>query len=409
MAVNQTPLFSRIRDIFDQGFTVDWISTIYVSLTHLIALIGAPFAFYYAPSELTPVIIGWIAIYFVFGGVSITAYCHRLITHQAANDISLPVHLFFGFVGQVLAMQGHIIRWSSNHVLHHGADKSGKHLLDPYSATWFPSTWQNFIWSHTIAHLINHPDSEEKDRAIAAKEKVKILRIQRRLYVPLIVLWVYITPFSVGYFLTGTLAGGLGLLAASLVGMILVQHNTWTVNSITHMWGFTRGLHSSALNNYLWLGPLGEGNHHADHHDCQTDYRNGFGWTGWLLDPTRYLLLSLRGLGLVKGLRSASKHVESEIIAQRRLRELETKSPSPLWSLWEQKLISAKADWLEKTRQWEQYCQQVKKLKKMSLPDFELQQRIEKLKAEIQQAKVNMQEARMSFFDTLSAYKQDMA
>ncbi|MFT5692148.1 MAG: stearoyl-CoA desaturase (delta-9 desaturase) [Oceanicoccus sp.] len=409
MAVNQQPLFNRIRDIFSNGFSVDWISAIYVGVTHFVTLLGAPFAFYYAPAELTPVIIAWISVYFVFGAVSITAYCHRLITHQAAKDISLPVHLCFGFVGQVLAMQGHIIRWSSNHVLHHGADKSGKYLLDPYSATWFPKAWQNFIWSHTISHLINHPDSEEKERAIAAKEKIKILRLQRQLYVPLIVLWVYLTPFTVGYILTGSLAGALGLLAASLVGMILVQHNTWTVNSITHMWGFTQGLHSSAVNNYVWLGPLGEGNHHADHHDCQTDYRNGFGWTGWLLDPTRYVLLSLRGVGLVKGLRRASKHVESEIIARRRLRDLETKTSSTLWSLWEQKLVSAKADWLEKTRQWEQYRQQVKKLKKMSLPDFEFEQRINNLKAEIQLAKRNMKEARISFFETLSAYRQAAA
>lgn len=409
MAVNQQPLFNRIRDTFDKGFTVDWATTIYVGITHLMVLIGAPIAFYFAPAELTPVIVSWIVVYFFFGAVSITAYCHRLITHNAAKDVSLPVHLIFGFIGQVIAMQGHVIRWTSNHALHHGADKNGKFLLDPYSATWFPKAWQNFAWSHTLAHLMNHPDSPERDKAVAAKEKFAILRLQRSLYVPLIALWVYLTPLTVGYWLTGTAAGAFGLLAASLVGMILVQHNTWTVNSITHMWGFTRGLHSSAVNNYVWLGPLGEGNHHADHHDCQTDYRNGFGWSGWLLDPTRYLLLSLRGLGLVKGLRRVSKHIESETIAKRRLRDLQDKTSSSLWSSWEQKLVAAKADWLDKTKQWELCRYQFKNLKSMSLPEIEFQQQFDKLKAEIELTKANMQEARDRFFDAISAYKMAAA
>ena len=94
---------------------------------------------------------------------------------------------------------------------------------------------------------------------------------------------------------------------------MLVQHNTWTVNSVTHMWGWTKGLKSSAVNNYIWLGPLGEGNHHADHHDFPRDYRNGFGWSGWLLDPTRYGILLLRAFGLVRGLHRATTAEEDQI------------------------------------------------------------------------------------------------
>ena len=68
------------------------------------------------------------------------------------------------------------------------------------------------------------------------------------------------------------------------------------------------------VNNYIWLGPMGEGNHHADHHDFPRDYRNGFGWLGWVLDPTRYAILALRGLGLVSGLNHANRRDEAALL-----------------------------------------------------------------------------------------------
>ena len=111
---------------------------------------------------------------------------------------------------------------------------------------------------------------------------------------------------GIGFWLAGV-PGAICLMVASIGGFILAQHNTWTVNSITHLWGSKDGAISSAKNNYIWMGPLGEGNHHADHHDHGKDFRNGFGVSGWLLDPTRYVILALRGLGLVKGLQRASK------------------------------------------------------------------------------------------------------
>ena len=93
----------------------------------------------------------------VLGSLSTTLYSHRLITHNATKEVSLPVHLFFCLFGQILSVQGSVRRWSANHVLHHGVDRHGKKELDPYSATWFPDSLRNFLWSHTLTHLFNHP------------------------------------------------------------------------------------------------------------------------------------------------------------------------------------------------------------------------------------------------------------
>ena len=219
------------------------------------------------------------------------------------------------------------MRWAANHSLHHGVDRHGKKELDPYSATWFPDSLRNFLWSHTLTHLYDHPETEEYRRSHGAKRHAVIMW-QDRWYGLLTTFWIFFFPMGLGYALGG-FTGLFALTAGSMLGTVAVQHNTWTVNSITHMWGLAPGIKSSASNNYFWLGPLGEGNHHGDHHDYPRDYRNGFGVSGWLLDPTRYGILALRALGLVRGLNRASKHEEAEIIAQRNSMKWACSSPFP--------------------------------------------------------------------------------
>ncbi|MEL7399625.1 MAG: hypothetical protein AAFN68_03515, partial [Pseudomonadota bacterium] len=188
---------------------------------------------------------------------------------------------------------------------------------------------------------------------------------------------------------------------ASVGGFILAQHNTWTVNSVTHMWGFTKGAFSSAKNNYVWMGPMGEGNHHADHHDFGRDYRNGFGWSGWLLDPTRYVILLLNALGLVKGLQRATKKQEAEIIARRKLNQAQARTQSPLWQKWENKLEALRSDWVEATSRWEAFKAEKIKLESVSLPTIELRERMHRIKVEMEVAKRAMRARRQAFFDAL--------
>lgn len=397
---NPAPIFNRIRDVFSNGFTIDWVTASFISISHLVCLIATPFAYYYAPDGFWQVMLGWTLIHGLVGSLSTTVYSHRLISHGAAKTITWPVHIVFGFVGQIFAMQGSVRRWAAMHVMHHGVDRTGKHHLDPYSATWFKRGWQNFLWSHMLTYFFYHPCKEESDRAYQAKNSTPLIW-QEKLYLPLLILLNFVLPAVLGYVFTGTLAGAFGLLMASVGGFILAQHNTWTVNSVTHMWGFKNGTFSSAKNNYLWLGPMGEGNHHADHHDYPRDYRNGFGWSGWLLDPTRYVILLLRLFGLVRGLERASKSREAEIIARRKLYEAQVKTQGNRWEKWETRLEELKSEWLEATRQWESFKFRKMQLKTMSLPTLEFQRKLELLKAEIKVSKRNMLARKQAFFDAI--------
>jgi len=309
-------IYNSFSELFDNGFSLDVGTIVFVSSIHVAAVVLGGWLILGAPADWTRLALTWVITQFVLGSLSTTLYTHRLITHNAVKHVSAPVHLFFCAFGQIFSVQGSVQRWSANHALHHGVDRHGKTELDPYSATWFPDSLRNFIWSHTLTHLLRHPRSDEYERSHSV-QRHPIIMWQDKVYGLLTTFWLFFFPMGLGYWFGGW-TGFFALMAGSMIGSVLVQHNTWTVNSVTHMWGWTKGLKSSAVNNYIWLGPLGEGNHHADHHDFPRDYRNGFGKSGWLLDPTRYAILLLRGLGLVRGLNRATPAQEQEIRAARK-------------------------------------------------------------------------------------------
>jgi stearoyl-CoA desaturase (delta-9 desaturase) len=367
--------------------------------------------------------LSWTLLHALIAAIATTAYSHRLIAHRAAKDIRLPTHIVFLGL-QLFALQGSVRRWSAQHVIHHAVDKTGQHHLDPYSTTWFDTGWRNFLWSHMLTYFFNHPPSREFDAAMNAKMHPAIIW-QDKHYLPLLILANFALPIALGIGLAGWL-GGFCLLVASSAGYVLAHHNTWTVNSVTHLWGFKKGLISSAKNNYIWLGPLGEGNHHADHHDHPKDFRNGFGWSGWVLDPTRYVILSLRALGLVKGLNRASRWQEAHIITRRKVRDTQAKSQSVVWQRWEEKLALLGDEWLAAAQTWDQF-----KLEKIQLSqqirqagadrmaaarermgdtqeDFmrDLQVRREAVRAELHDARKRLKERREAFLAALSELKQ---
>jgi len=419
----QAPLYRRFVDLFDAGFSIDWGIGSFLVISHLAALLLTPVAYIYAPDGLWQVMLAWTLVHCFLGALATTVYAHRLIAHGAVKEIRLPTHVLFLIV-QLFAVQGSVRRWSAQHVIHHAVDKTGQHHLDPYSATWFDTQWRNFMWSHMLTFLFNHPPSAEFDAAFKAKSHPAILW-QDKYYLWLIIAANFVLPMVLGMALAGW-QGALCLMMASVAGFVLAQHNTWTVNSVTHMWGFKKGLLSSAKNNYIWLGPLGEGNHHADHHDYPRDFRNGFGWSGWLLDPTRYAILALRGVGLVGGLNRASRLQEAQIITQRNVRDSEAASASTIWQQWEATVAAISEEWLSAAKAWDQFKLEQRRLKRQirqlgasrlevarerletaqTISSLELRCRLQAVRAEMRDAKQQFKLNRNAFFSALSKVKE---
>ena len=319
----QLKTISEVRSKLKHRFNA--VNIGYLGSIHLLALL-AFIPIIYAPEGMLKVMIIYFAVHTTLALISTTAYAHRLISHSATRKVNIIVHLFFGYFGQTLAAQGSLASWAGKHRVHHAVDANQHHDEDPYSAVWFQSAWRNFLWSHVLCYCFESPHEEElfKNRTEKILKQHNIMRLQHEHYLAFLVCITKLLPLTIGYLIGGTIWASLCLLWTSIFAIVCSQNITWSVNSITHMWGVSAA-RSSAKNNYVWLLPLGEGNHHADHHDAPTDYRNGFGFTAWLLDPTRYVLLFLRSIRLVGPLQRASRLTELKMMAERRLQELHDK------------------------------------------------------------------------------------
>ena len=381
------PLYRTFSELFGKGFSLDWSTIVFLIGVHSAAIVLFSWLLFAAPAEWVRYAALWAVIHCLVGSFSTTVYTHRLITHNAAKSVSAPVHAFFCFFGQIFSVQGSVRYWSANHTLHHGVDRHGNREVDPYSATWFADPVRNFLWSHTLAHCFFHPRTKEVVKAHTAKRH-PIIMTQERWYGLLTTFWIFLVPMALG-FATGGWIGFFALLAGSMIGTVAIQHNTWTVNSITHMWGWTKGLRSSARNNYIWLGPVGEGNHHGDHHDFPRDYRNGFGWTGWLLDPSRYPILLLRALGLLGELNKASAKEEAAVLAARRMDAILpnkgqlSADAQALYAQLEEKVIELRKDWVDAIGKWESLKKQNRFVQKASLSRQEISEEIRLAKAHV--------------------------
>ena len=315
----------RLRDVRLLDHRISWVNSIFLTITHLLAvLVFLPL--YFSPTGLWKFMLAYFVVHVWLGLVSTTAYAHRMVSHRATQKISPLVHLFFGYIGQTLAVQGSIAEWAGRHRAHHAVDGHRKHAQDPYSAVWFKSKWQNFVWSHFLCYFFHHPstDTEYEERINRVLHQYKLLGLQHRWYLFFLIAVNYALPFMIGMWVGGTLWTGICFVWTAVTATVLIQQITWTVNSFTHLFGI-RAARSSARNNYFWLLPLGEGNHHADHHDAPTDYRNGFGWSGWVSDPTRYVLIVLRWLRLIGPLQRTSRALELRALAERKIKTLKAK------------------------------------------------------------------------------------
>ncbi len=82
------------------------------------------------------------------------------------------------------------------------------------------------------------------------------------------------------------------------VSTTLLWHGTFTINSLTHLFGRRRYLTTDNSRNsfILALVTMGEG-WHNNHHYYQRSVNQGFFW--WEIDPTYYILRALAAVGLV--------------------------------------------------------------------------------------------------------------
>ncbi len=208
---------------------------------------------------------------YAVAGFGVTIGYHRMATHRAFT--SHPIVKLFWMIAGSTGFQGPIIGWVAIHRRHHQrSDLDG----DPHSPHANDAGGMlGGLWHAHTAWLVR-PAPADLRRSVKDLAQDPVARFVDRTYL----LWVFLgaaVPFTIGWLVKGTLSGALATLVwGFFVRIAIMQHATWSVNSICHVFGYRsyRASDESRNNPLVALFSLGEG-WHNNHHAFPTSARLG--------------------------------------------------------------------------------------------------------------------------------------
>jgi fatty-acid desaturase len=277
-----------------QPLRIAWIDATGLAAIHVLALLAfVPWFF-----SWTGVIVAFVGLY-VFGTLGISLCFHRLLTHRS---FACPIWLehTFAILG-LCCLQDTPARWVAIHRRHHHhADDQP----DPHSPL------VHFLWSHVGWMVFRNKDTTRL-RVVSryAKDMLRdpfYARLEQNFSW---VWWVLLSwcAFFVAGFLIELVSGG-GVMDALQFGLsllvwgvfvrtVLVWHVTWSINSITHLWGYRNYETDDESRNNLIVGIISNGEGwHNNHHAHPRSARVGHKW--WELDLTWLIIRLLAAVGL---------------------------------------------------------------------------------------------------------------
>lgn len=237
----------------------------------------------------------WIYTFILYqlGALGITAGAHRLWTHRSYHA-KLPLRIFLALC-QSLAFQNDIIEWSRDHRVHH---KYSETNADPHNAK------RGFFFAHMGWLLVRkHPDVKEKGSKLDISDLLRdpVCIIQRKYYLPSVLLLCFILPTVVPWYFWGESLYNAYFICA-LFRYAFTLHCTWLVNSVAHLWGnkpYDKHI-NPAENLLVSLGAIGEGFHNY-HHTFPHDYSTSE--FGLRFNLTTFFIDTMALLGLAHGRR----------------------------------------------------------------------------------------------------------
>jgi stearoyl-CoA desaturase (delta-9 desaturase) len=230
-----------------------------------------------------------VGAYFVRMFVVTAAY-HRYFSHR-----TFKTSRWFQFVlalGAQSAGQKGVVWWASHHRWHH---KHSDTERDVHSAK-----LRGFWYSH-LGWIMRPEWSVTDEGAVADLLRYPELRVLNRSLIEM----VPTVLLAVALFLVG---GSHALVWGYFVSTVLLWHGSFSINSLSHLFG-SRRYETGELSRNNWLLAIittGEG-WHNNHHHYQSSVRQGFRW--WQIDVTYYLLRMISWTGLIWDLREPPEHV----------------------------------------------------------------------------------------------------
>jgi len=279
-----------------QGVTrkIVWRYAVPIATIHALSvLVFLPWLF-----SWTGVALLIAGIYF-YGGVGINLCYHRLLTHRSFR---CPQWLERFFVVVALCcMEDAPGSWVATHRLHHN---DSDERPDPHSPL------VTFFWGHVGWLLVENVDV----RTINAYDRYArdVLRtpFYMRLQRSLLPVWIYLAHallyflagLAVGWavwgdWLAGVQFGASWLVWGVLLRTVCVWHISWSVNSLSHLFGY-RNYETNENSRNNWLVAFltsGEG-WHNNHHEDPSSASNSHRW--WEVDLIYLLIKALAFVGL---------------------------------------------------------------------------------------------------------------
>jgi len=224
----------------------------------------------------------------------VTGAYHRFFSHR-----SYKTSRWFQFLlalGASMTAQKGPLWWAAHHRLHHKlSDQPG----DLHSVI-----QSGFWWSHMGWILSRDLEGSDLSRIKDFARYPELVWLDR---------WWIVPPLALGI-LTAVLGGWFAFVWSFAVCQVLVWHGTFTINSLSHLWGGRRyeTEDDSRNNPVLAVITMGEG-WHNNHHHYQVAARQGFFW--WEIDCTYYILKVLSWFRLIWDLHGVPAHIKKRIAA----------------------------------------------------------------------------------------------
>jgi stearoyl-CoA desaturase (delta-9 desaturase) len=221
----------------------------------------------------------------------VTAGYHRYFSHRSYKT-SRAFQFFMAFMAMTSSQKG-VLWWAAHHRHHHRFSDQEDDLHSP--------TLFGFLWSH-VGWIISDKYEETRESYIADFARFPELRWLNKYHV---------LPTATLGVATWLIGGWPLFVWGFCLSTVLLWHDTFTINSLSHLFGTRRyETNDTSKNNWLLaILTLGEG-WHNNHHHFMASARQGFFW--WEIDITYYGLKVLSWVGLVWDLRKVPSHLLAE-------------------------------------------------------------------------------------------------
>lgn len=271
----------------------------------LLALVVVPFAGFVTALVLLwrhgvgEAELGILAGMYALTTAAITVGFHRHFAHRAFRA-DLTTRVILAIAGS-MAAQGPVISWVATHRHHHHlADRPG----DPHSPQLYGAgVWNQLrgLWHAHIGWLFTQQFTDCARYAPDLLRNAALYKVNQ-----LYLLWVFlglVIPTLGGVLVTPTWMGALnGFIWGGLVRIFLLQHTTFSINSICHVFG-TRSFDTrDRSTNNFWLALLSFGEAwHNNHHAFPRSAT--FGLTRWQVDVGSLVIRTLEAAGIVSNVK----------------------------------------------------------------------------------------------------------